>query len=85
MAAAGGAAGPAPDVRHQRPGKTVISTVTITPRTATLVVYNSILVCRALVIWMYYAIVQESVVLYGADSDRETPLKNGLARVVAFL
>jgi hypothetical protein len=38
--------------------------------------------CTALVIWMYYAIIQESVILYIEVTDSGIPLKNGLARVV---
>jgi hypothetical protein len=45
-----------------------------------LEVYNYILTCTALVIWMYYAIEQESSILYRQGSDRYIPSKNGLGR-----
>jgi hypothetical protein len=42
-------------------------------------------VCTALVICMYYAIVQEYDILYVLGSDRDIPPKNGQGRWVAFL
>ncbi len=50
-----------------------------------LEVCHYVLACTALVIGMYYAIVQESDILCIQGSDRDIPLKNGLGRVVAFL
>ena len=48
-------------------------------------IWHQELVCTALVIGMYYAIVQESAILYIHVSERYIPLKTGFARVVAFL
>jgi hypothetical protein len=40
-------------------------------------IYHSCLVCTALVIGMYYAIVQELVILYIEVSDWDRPPRNG--------
>ena len=45
-------------------------------------IWHQELVCTALVIGMYYAIVQESAILYIHVSERYIPLKTGFARVV---
>ncbi len=48
-------------------------------------VYNFVLACTALVICMYFAIVQEYAFLYVLSSDRYIPPKNGKGRWSAFL
>jgi hypothetical protein len=48
-------------------------------------IYHCCLVCTALVIGMYYAIIQELVILCIEVSDRDIPSRNGQARVVAGL
>jgi hypothetical protein len=41
--------------------------------------------CTALVIWMYYAIVQESAIWHRQVSEKDIPLKVWLCQVSAFL
>ncbi len=50
-----------------------------------LEVCNSVLVCTALVTWMYYAIVQKLAVWYRQGSERDIPFEVWLCQVSAFL